>query len=102
MTTDTHVHSTAKLIEQIEALTAELADRQAEKAALEAALGASIAYGQAQHARAERSETQADLAIARIVRLYTERDAAQAALRARITEVHTLNARLLIAQGGQI
>jgi hypothetical protein len=26
----------------------------------------------------------------------------QAALRARITEAHTLNARLLIAQGGQI
>jgi hypothetical protein len=42
---------------------------------------------------------RADLNIAS---LRAERDAAQGQLRARITEVHTLNARLLIAQGGQI
>jgi hypothetical protein len=102
MATDMHVHSTAKLIAQVEALTAKLDDCQAEKHALDLALAVSVAYGQAQHARAERFETQADLAIARIMHLYAERDTAQAALRARITEVHTLNARLLIAQGGQI
>jgi hypothetical protein len=44
-----HVHSTAKLLQQIEALNAE-------KAAALTALAASVAYGQAQHARALRAE----------------------------------------------
>jgi hypothetical protein len=92
MTTDTHVHSTAKLIEQVETLTAELDDCAAEKAALDLALAASTAYGRALRVRADLN----------IASLRAERDAAQGQLRARITEVHTLNARLLIAQGGQI
>jgi hypothetical protein len=94
--------TTAKLIAQIDTLTAELDDCQAEKAALDLALAASVAYGQEQHARALNAEWGHVQSVSEIASLRAERDAASAALRARITEVHTLNARLLIAQGGQL
>jgi hypothetical protein len=93
---------TAYLIQRVEDLTAKLDDCAAEKHALELALAASTAYGREQYAQARQAEENYTEAVSVIVRLRDERDAAQAALRARITEVHTLNARLLIAQGGQV
>jgi hypothetical protein len=94
-----HVHSTAKLIEQIDTLTAKLDDCQAEKHALGLALAASVAYGRSEHARRGRRRAMQLWRSTRAARRARRR---QHSLRARITEVHTLNARLLIAQGGQL
>jgi hypothetical protein len=97
-----HVHSTAKLIEQIDTLTAKLDDCQAEKHALGLALAASVAYGRSEHGRAADAEEAMQAMEIHARQLQAMLDMANTQLRARITEVHTLNARLLIAQGGQL
>jgi hypothetical protein len=86
----------------MDTLTAELDDCQAEKHALELALAASTAYGRS--STAGRGRRRGHASYLRSTRDSCKRCATcrQHSLRARITEVHTLNARLLIAQGGQV
>jgi hypothetical protein len=79
---------TVYLLNLIDKLTRLVDGLRAEKDAGMLALAATEAYAKRQEAEVRR--------------LLTERDELAAQVRARLVEVHTLNARLLIANGGQI
>jgi hypothetical protein len=111
---------TAYLLARIDQLTHQVDDLRAEKDAALTALAATQAYGDSQRLRAEHAaavsaEMRADRDES-VARLIAEREELAAQLRARAAEVRALKAdhvavaqrmvtaeaRLLIAQGGQI